>query len=120
MLLWILLTAGLVSILTIGTCVRAMGRAERRARRSLYRSLGLTETTVDFLMERNREVLTELRYVRDQGEAAVAEARDRLPSPARVGRPNLRLVQPEPRSLEDEAGVSRTARDGDAAAETRH
>jgi hypothetical protein len=95
MLLWILLFAGLTLTATSAWLIVSMGQAERRARRSLYRSLGLAEATVEFLMERNRDVLTELSYVR-QDEAAVIEAVQT--APPRAGglgiRPNLRLVQP--------------------------
>lgn len=97
MLFWILFIAGLTLMATSTWFVVAMWRAERRARRSLYRSLGLAEATVDFLMERNRDVLTELSYVR-QDEAALNEAVQMAPPrPTReVGiRPNLRLVQPD-------------------------
>jgi hypothetical protein len=73
MLLWVLLIGGLVAILAIVVLVVSVSRAERRARRSLYRALGLADTTVEFLMERNRDVLTELSYVRGQGEAAVSQ-----------------------------------------------
>jgi hypothetical protein len=74
MLLWLPFLIGLGVILGTSGLVLAMGRAERRARRTLYRLLGLTETTVDFLMERNRNVLAELTHVRDKGEGAIGEA----------------------------------------------
>jgi hypothetical protein len=96
MLLSILLLAGLVLMAVSAGLVLAMGSAERRARRSLYRALGLAEDTVDFLMERDRDVLTELSYVR-QDEAAVAAAPQIAPprQAATDGmRPNLRLVRP--------------------------
>lgn len=73
MLLWVLLIGGLATILAIVVLVVSVSRAERRARRSLYRALGLADTTVEFLMERNRDVLAELSYVRGQGEAAVSQ-----------------------------------------------
>lgn len=97
MLLWVLLFAVLMLMAAVAWLVLAMSHAERRARRNLYRSLGLAEATVEFLMERNRDVLTELSYVR-QDEAAVNEAvRTAPPRPASgLGiRPNLRLVRPE-------------------------
>jgi hypothetical protein len=95
MLLWILLLAGLTLMAVTAWLVLAMGRAERHARRSLYRALGLAEATVDFLMERNRDVLTELSYVR-QDEAAVIAAAQIAPPRQASGdmRPNLRLVRP--------------------------
>ena len=97
MLLWILLVVGLMLLATSAWLVIVMSRAERRARRSLYRSLGLAEATVDFLMERNRDVLTELSYVR-QDEAALNEAVLTAPPRPATGlsvRPNLRLVRPD-------------------------
>ena len=97
MLLWVLLFAGLTLTAASAWLVFAMSRAERRARRKLYLSLGLAEATVEFLMERNRDVLTELSYVR-QDEAAVNEAvRTAQPRAAPgVGiRPNLLLVRPD-------------------------
>ncbi|MGZ6016356.1 MAG: hypothetical protein ACXWKM_11485 [Phenylobacterium sp.] len=100
MLLWILLIAGIALLAMSAWLVLAMSRAERRARRSLYRSLGLAEATVEFLMERNRDVLTELSYVR-QDEAALNEAVQTAP-PRQTGlsiRPNLRLVRSDPDAL---------------------
>ena len=96
MLLWVLLTAGLMLIATSAWLVLSMSRAERRARRGLYRALGLAEATVDFLMERNRDVLTELSYVRQENAAASEPVQVELPRQAAGGgiRPTLRLVQP--------------------------
>ena len=42
----------------------AMSRAERRARRNLYRALGISADAVDRLMARNADVLAELAAVR--------------------------------------------------------
>jgi hypothetical protein len=96
MLLWVLLLAALALTAASAWLVTSMGHAERRARRGLYRALGLAEATVDFLMERNRDVVTELSYVR-QDEAALSEAVQMDPTRAAPvsSRPNLRLVQPE-------------------------
>src|SRR5471032_1479777 len=94
MLLWVLLLTGLTLMAASAWLVLSMSRAERRARRGLYRALGLAEATVDFLMERNRDVLTELSYVR-QEEIAAGEAVQVVPprQPVAGGiRPNLRLV----------------------------
>jgi len=82
MLFWISLAIGLVLALMTAGLVLSMSRAERRARRNLYRSLGLAETTVEFLMERNRDVLTELTYVRREGEAKIR--REALPRGANI------------------------------------
>jgi hypothetical protein len=96
MLLWILLLAGLTLMAVSAWLVLSMSHAERRARRSLYRALGLAEATVDFLMERNRDVLTELSYVRQDEAAAIAAAQIAPPRQAAAGgmHPNLRLVRP--------------------------
>ena len=95
MLFWVLLSAGLVLIASCAWLVLSMGRAERRARRSLYRGLGLAEATVDFLMQRNRDVLTELSYVRENAATAIETLQVTPPRPVGRGlRPNLRLVRP--------------------------
>ncbi len=73
MLLWLSLLVGLGVILGTVGLAWAMRRAERRARRGLYRSLGLAESTVEFLMQRNRDVIVELTYLRRQGEGGLAE-----------------------------------------------
>ncbi len=71
MLLWVSLFGIVALTLFVGALIISMARAERRARRSLYLALGLSEPTVDFLMTRNRDVLTELNYVRSEGEAKI-------------------------------------------------
>ena len=74
MQLWLSLLVGLGVILGASGLVLAMSRAERRARRNLYLALGVAETTVEFLMERNRDVIAELNYLRRKGESGLAEA----------------------------------------------
>jgi hypothetical protein len=74
MLLWVSIFGGVALIVGTAWLALSMGRAERRARRNLYRSLGLAEATVEYLMARNRDVLSELTYVRHRGEAAVVTA----------------------------------------------
>lgn len=106
MLLWVLLIGGLAAILAMFALTLSIARAERRARRSLYRALGLAETTVDFLMERNRDVLAELSYVRGQGEAALSEAIEAAPSRHRnviLLRPALRSERPQPQDKDEQA-----------------
>ncbi|HEY0437546.1 MAG TPA: hypothetical protein VGC92_12970, partial [Phenylobacterium sp.] len=49
MLLWILLLGGLALAAAAVGLFLAMGRAERRARRTLFRALGLPDETVDLL-----------------------------------------------------------------------
>jgi hypothetical protein len=98
MLLWLLLLVGLGMVLGTGGLVLAMGSAERRARRTLYRSLGLAESTVEFLMKRNRDVIAELNYLRRQGEvtlidvSAPAARRERKLTLRRAGRQTDRLA----------------------------
>lgn len=123
MLSWVSLLGGLALIFGTGGLVLSMRRAEHRARRNLYRSLGLAETTVEFLMERNRDVLSEITYVRHEGEAAVIETaeppvhRDRNVT---FLRPSSRSGRPAP-STEGER-PARTAEQGPASSDghTRH
>ena len=121
MLLWILLFAIVALALLTGALVLSMARAERRARRSLYRALGLSETTVEFLMARNRDVLTELTYVRREGEAKIR--REALPRAGNIvtlqsGRRFGRSADPSPKLDDDPAqlGDALPPSDGD----TRH
>lgn len=95
MLLWLSFFGVLALILAVGGLLLSMSRAERRARRNLYRSLGLAEATVEFLMERNRDVLTELSYVRHQGEARIH--REALPRDRDMAtlRRDLRFSRPD-------------------------
>ena len=67
MLLWVTLLAGMLIVTTL--LVVAMLRAERRARRSLYRALDLSEETIELLMSRNGDVLSELTLMRALAEA---------------------------------------------------
>ena len=100
MLLWILLLGGLALVAAALALVLAMGSAEKRARRSLFRTLGLPEETVDLLMARNGDVLAELALVRRQDMAGLtgaglsgAEPAALEPSASRA-QPAIRLVHP--------------------------
>jgi hypothetical protein len=94
MLIWIFLSVGLMLAASCAWLGVAMLRAERRARRSLYRALGLAEVTVEFLMERNRDVLTELSYVRENEATLIETIQFTPPRQAAAGlRPKLRLVR---------------------------
>jgi len=64
MLLWILLTCGLALGVGAAACVAATIKAERRARRSLYGSLGLSEDLIAVLMGRQGSVAVQLALVR--------------------------------------------------------
>lgn len=104
MLLWFLLLVGLGIVLGTGGLVLAMNRAERRARRTLYRSLGLAESTVEFLMQRNRGVIAELNYLRLQGEAGLAEASAAVVLPER--KLILRRADRRPRRLASDTPIA--------------
>lgn len=95
MLLWILLLGGLALVAAALGLILAMGHAERRARRTLFRALGLPEETVDLLMARNGDVMDELALVRrqdmtDQGGADLPSVE---PVTTRL-LPSIRLVHP--------------------------
>jgi hypothetical protein len=99
MSLWLLVLGLPVLILAIGFFVLSIDRAERRARRGLYRNLGLEDVTVEFLMERNRGVLKEITFVRGYGEAAIREAQATAAERSRnvkLLRPRLQVVAPDP------------------------
>jgi hypothetical protein len=86
LLVWIWVSGAIVLAATaIGLVVVAMAQADRRARRMLFRALGLDEATVDLLMARNGDVLAELALVR-RG--------DTPETPAVRGPPSIRLVHP--------------------------
>ena len=94
MLIWVLLSMAVMLAASCAWLGVSMCRAERRARRSLYRALGLAEATVEYLMERNRDVLTELSYVRENEATAVETIQFEPPRQAAAGmRPKLRLVR---------------------------
>jgi hypothetical protein len=123
MLLWVLLIGGLAAMLAIVALILSVSRAEHRARRSLYRTLGLAETTVEFLMERNRDVLTELSYVRGQGEAAVSEAIEASPSRHRnvvFLRPGARSHRPGGGGRTDDESPSGDDPSSPSGGQTRH
>jgi hypothetical protein len=86
--IWALAGLGLVAA-AIALFV-AVRQAERRARRTLFRVLGLDEATVELLMARNGDVLAELTLVRRQ-DLAAPEA---PPEPATRPKPAIRLVHP--------------------------
>lgn len=67
MLVWIWLSIGLALATAAVALVLAMKRAERRARRGLYRQLGLSDPIVALLMARNGDVLADLALVRRYG-----------------------------------------------------
>jgi hypothetical protein len=58
----------------------AMSRADRRARRKLYRALGIPEDAVEQLMARNGDVATELAALRISNASRDAETPARGPA----------------------------------------
>lgn len=95
MLLWILLLGGLALVAAALGLILAMGHAENGARRTLFRTLGLPEETVELLMTRNGDVLAELALVRRQDMAALtgSEPTPLEPLAARA-QSTIRLVHP--------------------------
>ena len=80
MVLWILLFVGLALLLSAVVLAAAMVRADRRARRRLYQALGLADETVDLLMARSGDILTELSLIRMSPNARDAIALPGRPS----------------------------------------
>jgi hypothetical protein len=110
MILWVSLFAGLavatIAFVALGV---AMLRAERRARRNLYRALGLGEEAADLLIARNGDVLSELARLR-MSPAASDAAAPAIDTPATEGdEPPLR---PEAAPLHPQSGV-RSLRSGE-------
>ena len=64
MLLWILLSFGLVMGVAIAACTMASSQAERRARRNLYAALGFNEDLIAELMSQKASVSVQLALVR--------------------------------------------------------
>jgi hypothetical protein len=98
MSLWIWLIGGLALAGAGFGLVAAMWRAERRARRTLFRSLGIDEATVQLLMARDGDVLAELTLVRRQTLPPAQGGDELTSSPPKRGRPAIRLVPPAERS----------------------
>jgi hypothetical protein len=95
MLLWIWLLGGL-GLAAVGVgLIFAMGHAERRARRMLFRALGLDEATVELLMARNGDVMAELALVRRQDTSPAEPSEPASAHP----KASIRLVHP----ISDEA-----------------
>lgn len=108
MLFWVSLSAGLAIVAL--TVVVAMFRAERRARRALYRALDFSEGTVEMLMSRNGDVRAQLTLVRISPPPAPqviesAEPASQAPEPSPAPRhPTIRLVHPIAGKAETPAG----------------
>jgi hypothetical protein len=98
MLLSALLLSGLALVVAVVALVVSMARADRRARRSLFRNLDLNEETVDLLMSRNGDVRAELALVRVSPPAELLANAEPAPE---APRPTIRLIHPiagEPRT----------------------
>ncbi len=78
LLLLVTLFAGLASVVAVLALIVAMARAERQARRSLLRALGLSDETVELLMSRNGDVRAEISLLRasaaTRGEPGAGES----------------------------------------------
>ena len=100
MLLWILLLGGVALVGSAVALILAMAKAERRARRTLYRALGLPEETIELLVSRNGDVLAELTAMRRRDLASLAEEEPPRAEAAPAGPPPsraasaIRLVHP--------------------------
>lgn len=70
MLLWILLSCGVAGAVLALVCALAMVRAERRARRNFYMTLGFNEELVSALMAQKGPVSTQLALVRQSAAAS--------------------------------------------------
>lgn len=64
MVLWASILGGLALVIAAVAMILAMFRAERRARRKLFKSLGLPDETIDILMASNGDVLADLALAR--------------------------------------------------------
>ncbi|MDB5423577.1 MAG: hypothetical protein JWQ29_993 [Phenylobacterium sp.] len=76
MLMWLSLSIG--TVLCVVTLAVALGlsRAERRARRSLYGALGISEDLIPALMSQKGPVSAQIALVRDRGLAPPAARPD--------------------------------------------
>jgi hypothetical protein len=69
MILWVAVGVGLVTTIAAIGLGFAMWRADRRARRNLYRALGISEDVIDRLMTRRGDVTAELAVLRGSSNA---------------------------------------------------
>lgn len=92
MLLWIWLVLALMLAAVGAGLLFVMARAERRARRALYRTLDIDEATVELLLARNGDVMADLALVR-RAETEDGEGVEPEPPAARA-KPAIRLVHP--------------------------
>jgi hypothetical protein len=96
MLSWLLAIGGLVlAVAAVVLLIVAMRQADRRARRSLFRALGLADETVELLMSRNGDVLAEVTLVRRHApHSAADEARAPSETLLRRAQPAIRFLHP--------------------------
>jgi len=109
-LFWVTLLAGLLLVTTL--LAVAMLRAERRARRHLFRTLDFSEDTIEFLMSRNGDVRSELTLARalpaattQEPEPAERPAPAHAPDPPHRRHPSIRLVHSADESPTDQDGA---------------
>jgi predicted lysophospholipase L1 biosynthesis ABC-type transport system permease subunit len=114
MLPWLSILGGVALLVAVIALVVTMSRAERRARRNLFRALGLADETVELLMARNSNILAGLALVR-VGAATSSEPDLAEPdAPATVAdtlphrlQPTIRLVHPAPGEARPAGGPRR-------------
>ena len=92
MLVWIWLSLGVALAAVAVALVLGMKRAERRARRALFRQLGLSEEVIELLMAHDGDVLADLALVRRHGLDGDAPIEPET-LPMRL-QPTIRLVRP--------------------------
>ncbi len=95
MLLWLVIGGLGLTVVAVVLLILAMRQADRRARRSLFRALGLSDDTVELLMSRNGDVLAELTLVRRHAPSAAAdEAHAATETLLRRAQPAIRFLHP--------------------------
>lgn len=95
MLLSIWLFGGVVLLAGALGIAIAVTRAEQRARRTLFQTLGLDDTTIDLLLARNGDVLAELTLIRRHAPDHIAALTPAHREPAATRpKPDIRLVHP--------------------------
>ena len=113
MLLWLLVIGGIVlALAAVVLLIVAMRQADRRARRSLFRALGLADDTVELLMSRSGDVLAELALVRRHVPTTADETHVPTETLLRRAQPAIRFLHPIEGGAVDPAA-------GPAAAEPR-
>ncbi|MGH6963689.1 MAG: hypothetical protein ACREE0_04340 [Phenylobacterium sp.] len=101
MLLWILLSTGLMLGVVAFACVSATIRAERRARRNLYASFDLNEDLISALMAQRGSVSVQLARIRQASISRGIRLQDLRPSEGGGDRPAFAPARRNPPSGRD-------------------